>query len=149
MGKEKMTTPTQAIQFWDCCKQTVGITVIMFDSKSYWSLLLLNRNTHHTPFPPLTHSQILPRRLFAFERLLTDSLRMPGTRWKLLSENITLKHVRIPLAETRHYVGVEWSEEIRGLKNDTTSWAISFSGSKRNIWLVLAPKNASQAKETV
>lgn len=43
-----------------------------------------------------------------------------------------------------------WAERgDTGLKNDTVWWAISFSGSKRNIWLVWAPKSTNEAKETV
>lgn len=52
----------------------------------------------------------------ALERSLSDSLRMPGTRWELFSGNITLKHGQIPPAEMRHYAGVERSGEIRAWK---------------------------------
>lgn len=43
-----------------------------------------------------------------------------------------------------------WTERRdTGLKNDTASRAISFSRSKRNIWLVWAPKSTNGVKETV
>lgn len=140
--ERKKPSPThKSFKFEFCCKQTAGITVMLFDSKSYWSLLLLIRI-----FP--THSQILPHRLCLLRDRFSDSLKMPAAQRKLFRENITLKCVLIPLAEMRHYVGVEWSGGDTAVKNDTASWAISFSGSKRNIWLDSAPKNTNPAKET-
>lgn len=65
-------------------------------------------------FSPLT-SQIFPHRLF-FWKIAFRQFKDASCTRKLFSENITLKYVLIPFAEMRHYVGVEWSGEIRRWK---------------------------------
>lgn len=137
---EKKTSPTQATQFWVCCKQTAGITVMLFDSKSYWSMLLLI-----CIFP--TQSQILPHRL-CFWKIAFRQLKDASRTLKIILGEYYFK-TRIDSARRNEALCGCWME--RGdtvVKNDTASWAISFRRSKRNIWLVLAPKNTNQAKET-
>jgi len=119
---------------------------MLFDSKSYWSLLLF-----WFTFSPLTakssHAGFRSAEI-AF-RPFEDAGRAP-------EKNCSR---RIPLwvytywfrsqQKCRHRVGVEWSAEIRGGGGMTLRRELSvFSGSKSNIWLDSAPKNTNPAKET-
>lgn len=147
-GKEGKTTPKHTFPFWICDKPTAGISVVLFDTKSYWSLLHLAR----IPQPTHTHthtcnSQILPHSLCS-RKIVFRPFRDARHTQKIILREYYFKTQTISTAEMRHYVGVEQRGDT-GLKNDTTLWAISFSGSKRNIWPVSAPKSTNEAKETV
>lgn len=107
--REKKTSPTQVVHVWVCCKQTAGITVMLLDSKSYWSLLLLIRI-----FP--THSQILPHRL-CFWKIAFRQFKDASRTLKIILGEYYFK-IRIDSRSQKWgiNVGVEWSGEIRWWK---------------------------------
>lgn len=91
-----------------CCKQTARITLMLFDSKSYWSLPLLI-----CIFP--SHSQILPHRLY-FPKIIFRQFKCASLTAKTILRQYYFKTRIDSAAEIRHYVGVEWSGVIQRWK---------------------------------
>lgn len=116
---------------------------MLFDSKSYWSLPRLIRISLLTA--KSSHAA------FAFlDRSLSEHFKDASGAPKLILGEYYIKNMYwFRLLKWSIYVGVE-SGAVRdtAVKNDTASWAISFSGSKRNIWSDSGPKNTNPAKET-
>lgn len=126
------------------------LSLLRTDSKNYyfvvWFKIILISASFDSHFP--THSQILPHRLCFWKiafRQFQDAIRT--AKKKILWEYYF--KIRIDSVHRNEALCGCWVEQGDTLvKNDTASGAISFSGSKRNIWLDLAPKNTNPAKET-
>lgn len=113
-----------------CC-----LKIILIFALFWFAFSLLTAKSSHTGFA-------------FFERSLSDSLKMPATHRKIVPGEYYFK-IRIDSARRNEALCGCWVEcGDMAVKNDTASWAISFSGSKRNIWLDSAPKNTNPAQET-
>ena len=118
------------------------------DSRNYvyvvWLKIILICASFDSNFPTL--SQILPHSLHVWRitfRQFKDASQAPKyILWEYYFK-ISIDFSCWNDALCGCWVG--WGDTA--VKNDTASWTISFSGSKRNIWLDSAPKNTNPARE--